>query len=154
MANLDNRSEALRLEQLPDCACLDWYTVSMAVFATVILAAHGATYLVLKDGRPSTRSQCKVGKVSRAAAVPLFVVVSIESWLGTPRPRWARDPRSILLGSLILVGSMFALASGISAQREMRTFLGSNALLMGLLVTGAAALFPVMLYRPLRVKTR
>jgi cytochrome d ubiquinol oxidase subunit II len=27
---------------------LDWYTVSVAVFAVVILAAHGATYLMLK----------------------------------------------------------------------------------------------------------
>src|SRR5262249_54717398 len=27
---------------------LDWYTVSVAIFAVVILAAHGATYLTLK----------------------------------------------------------------------------------------------------------
>jgi cytochrome bd-type quinol oxidase subunit 2 len=84
------------------------------------------------------------------AAVPLFVVVSIESWQ-------VRDDlvgRAIhnpfcWLGLLIVVVSIFALASGISAQREMRTSLGSNALLVGLLVTGAAALFPVMLYSTL-----
>jgi cytochrome d ubiquinol oxidase subunit II len=27
---------------------LDWYTVSVAIFAVVALAAHGATYLTLK----------------------------------------------------------------------------------------------------------
>src|SRR5215468_6759017 len=31
---------------------LDWYTVSVAVFAVVILAAHGATYLTLKTEGP------------------------------------------------------------------------------------------------------
>ncbi len=31
---------------------LDWYTLSVAVFAAVMLAAHGATYLTLQDGRP------------------------------------------------------------------------------------------------------
>ena len=31
---------------------LDWYTVSIAIFAAVILAAHGATYLTSEDGRP------------------------------------------------------------------------------------------------------
>ena|SRR5271170_1044846 len=35
-----------------DVGLLDWYTVSMALFATVILAAHGATYLTLKTGDP------------------------------------------------------------------------------------------------------
>ena len=33
---------------------LDWYTVSIAIFAAVILAAHGATYLTLKTEGPST----------------------------------------------------------------------------------------------------
>jgi cytochrome bd ubiquinol oxidase subunit II len=31
---------------------LDWYTVSVAVFSAVMLAAHGATYLVLKTEGP------------------------------------------------------------------------------------------------------
>src|SRR5271157_5049571 len=31
---------------------LDWYTVSVALFAVVMLAAHGATYLVLKTEGP------------------------------------------------------------------------------------------------------
>src|SRR5262247_2166147 len=31
---------------------LDWYTVSIAIFAAVLLAAHGATYLTLKTVGP------------------------------------------------------------------------------------------------------
>ena len=53
------------------------------------------------------------------------------------------------LGVLIVVVSIIALVSGISAHQETRAFVGSNALLIGLLVTGAAAIFPVMLYSTL-----
>src|SRR4029450_9828507 len=31
---------------------LDWYTVSVAIFVAVLLAAHGATYLTLKTEGP------------------------------------------------------------------------------------------------------
>jgi cytochrome d ubiquinol oxidase subunit II len=31
---------------------LDWYTVSVALFAVVLLAVHGATYLTLKTEGP------------------------------------------------------------------------------------------------------
>lgn len=129
---------------------LDWYTVSMALFVTVILAAHGATYLKLKtEGAVQDRS-AKVAKYLWVAAVPLFVAISIESWAVRPDlvGRVTHNP-FCLLGLLIIVASIIALASGISAQREMRAFVGSNALLVGLLVTGAAALFPVMLYSTL-----
>jgi cytochrome d ubiquinol oxidase subunit II len=53
------------------------------------------------------------------------------------------------LGLLIIFGSILGLASGLSRQREMLAFIGSNVLLVGLLVTGAAALFPVTLYSTL-----
>src|SRR5271167_1162320 len=35
-----------------DVGLLDWYTLSVALFAAVILAAHGATYLTLKTEGP------------------------------------------------------------------------------------------------------
>jgi cytochrome d ubiquinol oxidase subunit II len=129
---------------------LDWYTVSMAVFATVILAAHGATYLKLKTEGPVHDRSATFAKYLWTAAVPLFVVISIESWAVRPDlvGRAIHNP-FCWLGLLILLLSIIALISGISAQREMRAFVGSNALLVGLLVTGAAALFPVMLYSTL-----
>jgi len=129
---------------------LDWYTVSMAVFATVILAAHGATYLVLKTEGPVHDRSARWAKYLWTAAVPLFVAVSIESWQVQPDlARHAIHNPFCWLGLLILVGSIFGLASGRSAQHEMRAFVGSNFLLVGLLVTGAGALFPVMLYSTL-----
>src|SRR5271170_2894455 len=58
---------------------LDWYTVSVAIFAAVILAAHGATYLTLKtEGAVHDRSASYATYLWPAAAV-LFLVISVES---------------------------------------------------------------------------
>src|SRR5262249_10661406 len=52
---------------------LDWYTVSVAIFATAILAAHGATYLTLKtEGEVHDRS-ARLTKFLWVLVVPLFV---------------------------------------------------------------------------------
>jgi len=86
-----------------------------------------------------------------AASAPLFLAISVESW-EVVRPDLvghAIHNPFCWLGLLIVVVSVIALASGISAHRETRAFVGSNALLVGLLVTGAAAIFPVMLYSTL-----
>jgi cytochrome bd-type quinol oxidase subunit 2 len=42
-----------------------------------------------------------------------------------------------------------AMISGLAARHEERAFLGSNFILIGLLTTGGAAIFPVMLYSTL-----
>ncbi len=41
------------------------------------------------------------------------------------------------------------LISGLASRRELRAFVGSNFLIVGLLATGAAAIFPVMLHSTL-----
>ena len=130
---------------------LDWYTVSIAIFAAVILAAHGATYLTLKTEGPVHDRSAAWAKYLWAASAPLFLAISVESW-EVVRPDLvghAIHNPFCWLGLLIVVVSVIALASGISAHRETRAFVGSNALLVGLLVTGAAAIFPVMLYSTL-----
>ena len=129
---------------------LDWYTVSIAIFATVILAAHGATYLTLKtEGAVHDRSST-FARYLWIAVVPLFLLISIETFLVRPdlpgravyNPFW-------YLGLLLIAASVVTLISGLSTGRERRTFIGSNLMLVGLLVTGAAAIFPVMLYSTL-----
>ena len=57
------------------------------------------------------------------------------------------------LGLIITVVSIIALVSGLAGRREQRAFLGSNFLIVGLLATGAAAIFPVMLHSTLAPET-
>ena len=129
---------------------LDWYTVSIAIFAAVLLAAHGATYLTLKTQGLVHNRSTRAAKVLWAALAPLFVVISVESWLVRPdlpgsaiyNPFW-------WLGLLIAAISGMTLISGLATRREMRAFLGSTFLIVGLLTTGGAAIFPVMLYSTL-----
>ncbi len=59
---------------------LDWYTVSVALFSAVILAAHGATYLTLKTEGPVHDRSATWAKYLWAAVAPLFLAISVESW--------------------------------------------------------------------------
>jgi cytochrome bd ubiquinol oxidase subunit II len=129
---------------------LDWYTVSVALFATVVLAAHGATYLSLKtEGAVHDRST-HYARALWAAAVPLLLLISIES--GVVRPDLlghAMNNAFWWLGLLLTCGAAITLISGLKTRREMRAFIGSNLLLAGLMATGAAAIFPIVLHSTL-----
>jgi cytochrome d ubiquinol oxidase subunit II len=129
---------------------LDWYTVSIAILAVVMLAAHGATYLTLKTEGPVHDRSEKLAKYLWTAVVPLGVVVLAESRIVRPDlPGRAWSNPFWWLGLIITVVSIVCLVSGLSGRREWRAFLGSNFLIVGLLATGAAAIFPVMLHSTL-----
>jgi cytochrome bd ubiquinol oxidase subunit II len=125
---------------------LDWYTVSIAILAVVMLAAHGATYLTLKTEGPVHDRSEKFGKYLWLATVPLLFLILVESRIVRPDlPGHAWSNPFWWLGLLITVVSIICLVSGLTGRRERRAFLASNFLIVGLLATGAAAIFPVML---------
>jgi cytochrome d ubiquinol oxidase subunit II len=133
-----------------DVGLLDWYTVSVALFATVALAAHGATYLTLKtEGAVHDRS-ARYARVLWAAAAPLLLIISVESSVVRPdllghaiqNPFW-------WLGLSLVCAAAITLISGLTTGREMRASIGSTLLLAGLLATGATAIFPVVLHSTL-----
>jgi cytochrome d ubiquinol oxidase subunit II len=129
---------------------LDWYTVSVALFSAVILAAHGATYLTLKTEGPVHERSAMWGKYLWGAAAPLFLAISVESWVVRPDlPGHGIRHPFCWLGLLVAIVSTIMLISGLSTHREVRAFLGSNGLLVGLLASGAGAIFPMMLYSTL-----
>jgi len=129
---------------------LDWYTVSVAIFAAAILTAHGATYLTLKTEGPVHDRSAKWARYIWGAVAPLFLAISVETWVVRPdligraiyNPFW-------WVGLIMIIVSTIALISGLLTGRELRAFIGSNFLIVGLLVTGASAIFPVMLYSTL-----
>lgn len=129
---------------------LDWYTVSIAIFAVVILAAHGATYLTLKTEGPVYERCATWSRYLWLAVAPLFIVISIETWIVRPdlpgkgiyNPFW-------WLGLLITIVAIITLISSLARRNERRAFVGSNLILVGVLATGGAALFPVMLHSTL-----
>src|SRR5712672_927881 len=58
-----------------DVGLLDWYTLSVAVFAAVVLAAHGATYLTLKTQGGVHDRSARYSKVLWQAVVALLLVI-------------------------------------------------------------------------------
>jgi cytochrome bd ubiquinol oxidase subunit II len=129
---------------------LDWYTVSVAIFAAVILAAHGATYLTLKTAGPVHDRSASYARVLWAAVAPLLLIISVESALVRPDlPGQAIDNPFSWLGLLLVCTAAITLVSGLATRREMRAFIGSNLLLAALLATGGAALFPIVLHSTL-----
>jgi cytochrome d ubiquinol oxidase subunit II len=129
---------------------LDWYTVSVALFAAVALAAHGATYLTLKTQGAVHDRSARYSRVLWAAVAPLLLVVSVESGIVRPdllghamhNPLW-------WLGLLLICAAAISLVWGLVTRNEMRSFVASNLLLGGMLATGAAAIFPVALHSTL-----
>jgi cytochrome d ubiquinol oxidase subunit II len=128
---------------------LDWYTVSVAVFAVVVLAAHGATYLALKTEGPVHDRSEAYARALWMVAGPLFLIVSVESWLVRPVLGRAVANPLCWLGALVVLLGLAMIVSGITKHQERRAFVGSNLLLGGALATGGAAIFPVMLYSTL-----
>ena len=129
---------------------LDWYTISAAIFVTLLLAAHGATYLTLKTEGPVHDRSARYAKYLWGAVVPLFLAVSVESWVVRPDLFQQAIYKPLCwLGLIVIVGSAITLISGLVTRRETRAFIGSNGLLAGTLATGAAALFPVILHSTL-----
>jgi cytochrome d ubiquinol oxidase subunit II len=129
---------------------LDWYTVSVALFAVVMLAAHGATYLMLKTEGPVHDRSELCAKWLWAAAVPLLLIISVET--GFVRPELVGHGLTNLLTWLgVLVSAVAAVSLVLSLQKrqEMQAFVSSNFVIAGLLGAGGATLFPIMLYSTL-----
>jgi cytochrome bd ubiquinol oxidase subunit II len=129
---------------------LDWYTVSVAVFTTVLLSAHGATYLRLKTiGRVHQRSE-HLARWLWATALVLFAVISLETWIVRSTLYGAMIERPLAwLAIAVVVAGAWALVTGLRGTAESRAFAGSCAVIVGLLAGAAVGVFPVMLHSTL-----
>jgi cytochrome d ubiquinol oxidase subunit II len=129
---------------------LDWYTVSMAVVALVLLTAHGATYLTLKTEGP-VHDRCAAISRRLWCVVPvLFAVISAETWYVRPELAggMVRNPIA-WIGILIFLAGAAAVVTGLLRRLEIRAFAGSGMVIAGLLIAGAATIFPVVLFSTL-----
>jgi cytochrome d ubiquinol oxidase subunit II len=129
---------------------LDWYTLSVAVFAVIVLAAHGTTYLAHKtDGPVHARSEA-FAKLLWVLILPLFAGISVETWFMRPSLFMSLIENPVSWIGVIATGAgAITLYFGLRNGHEFRAFLGSGLLIAGVLATGAATIFPVMLYSTL-----
>ena len=129
---------------------LDWFTVSVAVFTLITFAAHGANALVLRTEGPVRERSLRLGKLLWKAVVLLLVTVTIETWSVRPELFAGMKHHPFAwLGLILVSGGLLAVFTGLAGQREARAMLGSCVFIAGLMIAGAAAVFPVMLHSTL-----
>src|SRR5262249_46371227 len=107
---------------------LDWYTVTVAAFTLVCLAAHGASYLALKtEGDIHLRSR-NFSKWLWLSTFLLLLAVSVETF--TVRPGMfagmAARPLAWIALALPLVG-LLGIFTGLRSHADQRVFLGGCA---------------------------
>jgi cytochrome d ubiquinol oxidase subunit II len=129
-----------------ELGAIDWYTVSVGLFALAVLAAHGAMFLRWKTaGDVNTRS-ARVARWIWGIAAALAIIVTIETAYVNPtllanlaaRPALWLLPVAVVAG---WIGVFVALARG----RELAGFLASSVVIAALLGMTAGALYPLLL---------
>lgn len=125
---------------------LDWYTVSVGLFAALVLSAHGALYLCWKT------SGCVADRCRKAAKF-LWTAVIIWGIAVTAMTAFIRPliyenlmsrPWTFTLPALIVV-SLAVIVSGIARRMDLRAFLGSALFIVSMLAATAAGMYPNML---------
>jgi cytochrome d ubiquinol oxidase subunit II len=129
---------------------LDWYTVSVAIFIVVTLAAHGANGLMVKTEGPVYERSRRVAGVLWKIVPVLLAIITVESLKLRPAllSRMVHQPFG-WLGLIGVFGGLIAVFVGLQPKREKFAFVGSCAFIAGLMIAGAAGAFPIMLHSTL-----
>jgi cytochrome bd ubiquinol oxidase subunit II len=129
---------------------LDGYTLLVGALNLAVFGAHGATFLTSKStGAVRDRSRV-AGRLLWSATAVLGLAVAVATWIVRPdlwTSLWSRPLAIVLL--LVAAGGALAIRAGYRAGRDQLAFVGSCALIVGLLGARAAASFPILLYSTL-----
>jgi cytochrome bd ubiquinol oxidase subunit II len=125
---------------------LDWFTVSVAVFVLVTFAAHGANALVLKTEGPVHDRSLRLARQLWKIVLLLLALVTFETWQVRPELFSGMSPKPIAwLGlAAVIIGAMM-IFTGLRGKGELRAVIGSSLFIAGLMIAGAASVFPIML---------
>jgi len=126
---------------------LDWYTVAVAVFAVLALAAHGAVFLAWKT------SDDELAERARTYGLRLWPAVAVGWPALTFASTYVNSKLTAAWSSRPLVWLAFAVAAagiggavfGLLRRRMPLAFVGSAAFFTGALGGVAASAFPVFL---------
>jgi cytochrome d ubiquinol oxidase subunit II len=125
---------------------LDWFTVSVAVFVLVTFAAHGANALVLKTEGPVHDRSLRLARQLWKIVLVLLAIVTLETWRVRPELFSGMTHKPFAwLGLALVIGGLVTVFTGLSGRRELRAVIGSSLFIAGLMIAGAASVFPIML---------
>ena len=124
----------------------DWYTLPVGLFVVLAVAAHGAAYVALKTIGNLHDQAARLGRRLWTATLVLLPVITVLTAIARPDlfPSMITKPMAWIgiVGLLIAAG---CLVVGIARARPGLRCGGGAAALVSLIVSAAAALFPIML---------
>ena len=130
----------------PHPGVLDWYTVSVGVLTLLVLALHGALYLIWKtDGEVNRRSTI-AAKALWPAVLGVGLVVTYMTSQVQPLIFHNLAARPWIWPLALLVpASLVAIVFQLKQKRELPAFLASVVFIAMLLASTAAGAFPNIL---------
>jgi cytochrome d ubiquinol oxidase subunit II len=125
---------------------LDWYTIPVGIFTMVALAGHGACYVAMTTtGAVQTRAGALGRRLWIAALLLLVPITVLTSELeGELFPAMARSPLAWIGLAGLCTGAGMLLV-GIVRKRVRSAFTGGAVVMGSLVLSTAAAQFPIML---------
>ena len=124
---------------------LDWYTLSTAAYAAMLLAAHGCTFLATQTGG-HVRARC--GWWARTlwiAVLAFFPILGLETWVVRPDLFETLVTRPVAwLGPAAAAVAASVLWRACPSPTTTYALTGSSGVIAGLLWTLAASAFPIM----------
>jgi len=125
---------------------LDWYTVTVGLFALCALALHGALFLRLKtEGQVNMRANRLVTPLW-IAVLGLGIVATIETYVVQPGLFQSLASRPILwIPAAGFISCFAAIRLYVRKQNEQTPFILSCLFIALMLASTAGAVFPVML---------
>jgi cytochrome d ubiquinol oxidase subunit II len=129
-----------------DVGILDWYTVSLAVFSLVTMAAHGANGLAQRTNGLVHDRSIQVAKRLWIIVLCLLAVIVVETRRVRPEllSQMFHQPFGYI-GLLCLAAGVVSIFAGLDRGQESLSLIGSNLFIAGLMITGAAGIFPTIL---------
>ncbi len=125
---------------------IDWYTLEVAVFTLLALAAHGASYVALKTAGALQQRAALVGRRLWTATLLALPLVTMSTAIARDSLFPAMAQRTLgWLGVAVVAAGAVLLLSGLVRRRTAAVFAGGALALIGLVGGAAAAMFPVML---------
>lgn len=131
----------------------DWYSTLVGMFTLVVLAGHGALYLVWKTTGPVQVRSAAFARKIWLAVLPLWSLVTLATGWIQPEVFTNLLARPTSWGfALLMLGGLLGVFRFVlwrvpktAPQRELPAFLSSSAFLLGLLAATVAGQYPYWL---------
>jgi cytochrome d ubiquinol oxidase subunit II len=135
---------------LGNVGILDWYTVSVALFILVTFAGHGAIGLAHRTDGPVHDRSLQIAAILWRIILALLVIITVET-LHVRLELFSEMIRQPFgwVGMICVFGGIVGVFASMRSKRDSHALIASGLFIAGLVIAGAAGVFPFMLYSTL-----